>query len=198
MKKCILVTLASTLFLSLNAFSSTFMEENQMVESTFRPALDKVEKLQTKLSILEQEIDFNTEVRKFIQELIKYQSLNQVDKIKSLMDFKLEISKLRNLGQKLVNIQEQLISLDSEINVLMGDGTGVGKSHFISEYMIKNNRTLTAEDAKNGAQSLALIYTYQNKYIKIKNRLDSLSSELDALLLHADAEFESVRKFTPY
>lgn len=198
MKKYILVTLASTLFLSLNAFSSTFMEENQMVESTFRPALDKVEKLQTKLSILEQEIDFNTEVRKFIQELIKYQSLNQVDKIKSLMDFKLEISKLRNLGQKLVNIQEQLISLDSEINVLMGDGTGVGKSHFISEYMIKNNRTLTAEDAKNGAQSLALIYTYQNKYIKIKNRLDSLSSELDALLLHADAEFESVRKFTPY
>lgn len=198
MKKYILVTLASTLFLSLNTFSSTFTEENQMVESTFRPVLDKVEKLQTKLSILEQEIDFNTVVRKFIQELIKYQSLNKVEKIESMMDFKLKISKLRNLGQKLLDIQEQLVSLNSEINVPMGDGTGVGKSQFISEYMIKNKRTLTAEDAKNGAQSLALIYTYQNKYIKIKNRLDSLSSELDALLLHADAEFESVRKFTPY
>ena len=52
----------------------------------FRPAWIKLKNFKQNFQFWNKEIDFNTEVRKFIQEF-KYQSLNQVDKIKSLMDF---------------------------------------------------------------------------------------------------------------
>lgn len=200
MRKYILVTLVSTLFLSLNTFSSTFTEENQMVESTYRPALDTVDKLQTKLLILEQEKDLNTEVSKFIQELIKYQSLNKVEKIDKWIHFKEKVSRMENLGGLVSEIDTQLTSLDlkSGIVVQTSSGEAVDNSQKIAEYMIKNEQNMTEEEAKTRAGSLVTILTYQNKYLTLKNRLDSWRKIMEFHLQLADAELSKYRKYTPY
>ncbi len=200
MKKYILLTLASTLLLSLNTFSSTFMEENQMVESTFRPALDTVEKLQTKLSLLEQEKDLNTVVRKFIQDLINYQSLSKVEKIDSWIHFKDKVSRMENLGMMVSEIDTQLTSLDlkSGIVVQTSSGEAVDNSQKIAEHMIKNEQNMTEEEAKTRAGSLVTILTYQNKYLTLKNRLDFWRKIMGDHLKLADAELSKYRKYTPY